>query len=181
VSRTLREQDLLAGLTVTFGSILLGAPIGLLWAAVAPRAHVLVSARGTDIPDVETTKAFIGADGSYFLVLLGAGVLCGLLAWRFFRRSGPVVVLALAIGGIVAALIVAAVGLLPGAQEALDAVSEGSTFRGSTDLYLGRLVHKGAVSVHSLSLRATWAFVAWPVGALLTFLAAATIRPQDLD
>lgn len=176
MSRTRLVADAQAALALMAGSVLLGAPAGLLWSVVAPRVHIIVSAQGLDAGDLESDKAFIGADGTYFLLMLGMGLLCGLVAWWVFRRSGPVTVLALVVGGGVAALVAASVGLMPGADRAVAAVAEGSSFRGHIDLYLGRL-HPDK----SLSLRAGSAFLAWPAGACLAFLAAALRRPQELD
>lgn len=182
-SRTRLIQDLQAASVVVLGSLLLGAPAGLLWSHLAPRVQVTVSAQGPEIADVETNKGFIGADGSYFLVMLAMGVLCGLLAWWLFRRSGPASVLALVVGGTAAALVAAMVGLIPGADAAVCAVSEGSSFRGTTELYLGRLTQSagGCTDGYHLSLRAAWAFVGWPAAACLAFLTAATVRPHELD
>jgi hypothetical protein len=183
VSRTRLVQDLQTAVIVVVGSVLLGAPAGLLWSHIAPRVVVRMTAQGPEIPDIETNKGFVGADGSYFLVMLAMGVLCGLVAWWLFRRSGPITVLSLVVGGIVAALIAAEVGLLPGSQAAVCAVSEGSSFRGTVELYLGRLTQLPGSCQHGfdLSLRSPWALVGWPVGALVAFLAAATIRPGGMD
>lgn len=176
MSRTRLLADLQAVFAVVAGSALLGAPAGLLWSVLAPRLDVVVSAQGLDAGDLESDKAFIGADGTYFLLMLAVGLLCGLLAWWVFRRSGPITVLALVVGGCAGASIAAAVGLMPGADAAIDAVSAGSTFRGHVELYLGRLQ-----ADDSLALRSTWALLAWPAGACMAFLAAALRRPQDLD
>jgi hypothetical protein len=173
VSRTRLAQDVQTVLSVVAGSVLLGAPAGLLWSAVAPRVDVTVSAQGLDAGDIESSKAFIGADGSYVVVMLVMGLLCGLVAWRLFARSGPVTVLAMVIGGTLAALTAASVGLMPGAEAAVSAVTEGSAFRGHTDLYLGRLE-----ADQSLSLRAAWAFVVWPAGACAAFFAALLRWPE---
>lgn len=175
MSRTRLLEDLQAGVLLILGSVLLAAPAGLLWSAVAPRAVVTVTAQGPEIADIESNKAFVGADGSYFLVMLGFGLVCGVVGWWLFRRSGPFTVVALVIGGSAAALIASAVGLMPGANEAIDAVSEGSAFRGNVDLYLGRLQE------NQLALRGAWAFVGWPVGACLAFLVAGTVRPDGMD
>lgn len=176
MSRTRLVADLQAIFGVVAGSVLLAAPAGLLWSAVAPRLHVTVSAQGLDAGDLESDEALVGADGTFFLLMLAMGLLCGLLAWWAFRRSGPVTVLALVVGGCAAGLVAAAVGLMPGADAAVAAVSQGSHFRGRIDLYLGRLQPDD-----SLALRSAWAFVAWPAGACIAFLAAALRRPQDLD
>lgn len=168
-------QDAVVFAQVVIGCVLLGAPAGLLWAHLAPRLTVTVTADGIQADDVESTKAFIGADGSYLVVMLVLGVLCGVLAWWLARRSGPVTVLALAVGGSLAALIAASVGLRPGATHAIQALTQGSPFRGQIPLYLG--IREG----HTLSLRAPWAFVGWPAGACLAFLVAALRRPEQLD
>lgn len=169
------REDLTAFVGIVVGSVLLGAPAGLLWSRVAPRLTVQIKADGPHVADLESSKAFIGADGSYLIVMFVLGLLCGLLAWRFARRSGPLTVLGLALGGTLAALIAASVGLRPGAHHAIEALKQGSPFRGSVHLFLG--VRSG----DALSLRAKWAAVGWPVGACLAFLLSALRRPEELD
>jgi hypothetical protein len=170
------REDVPRALAVLVWSVLLGAPAGLLWSQVAPRLRVTVTDKGLDYPDLEGTKAFIGADGTYVLVMLGAGLLCGLVGWLAARKAGPWTVTALAVGGFLAALVAARVGLQPGSHEALAALAPGSSFRGTVKLFLG-VKHDG-----DLHLRAgAAAALAWPVGAMASFLAAAGYRPQDLD
>jgi hypothetical protein len=170
------RRDLPRGLAVVVASVLLGAPAGLLWAAVSPRLHVVVTDQGLDTPDLEGTKAFIGADGSYLLVMLGVGALCGVLAWLFARKAGPWTVVGLALGGYLAALVAARVGLQPGAHKAIQALAPGSSFRGTVDFYLGARNASG-----DLHLRAPIAAVGWPVGALVAFLVPAGYRAHELD
>jgi hypothetical protein len=174
-ARSRWRDDLPAAAAVTVGSVLLGAPFGLLWSALAPRVRVGFSAEGPVAPDLESTKAFIGADGSYLLVMVAAGLVCGALAWWLARRSGPWTVAGLAVGGFLAALVAARVGVLPGAHDALVALRHGKAGHPSIDLYLGRL------HGDQPHLRATWAAVGWPVGALLAFLVGSLLRPGDLD
>lgn len=162
---------------VLVGSVLLGAPAGLLWSHVAPRLRVTFGADGPSAADLEGTKAFIGADGTYLLVVLGVGVLCGVLAWAFARRSGPWTVLALTVGGLLGALVAARVGVVPGSHDAVEALRQGRMGHPPIDLYLGRLEPKAKVP----HLRATWAGLAWPVGALSAFLVGALGRPEELD
>ena len=169
------REDIPRALAVVVGSVLLGAPAGLLWSQVAPRLKVTFRAEGPTAPDLESTKAFIGADATYILVMLGVGVLCGLLAWAYARRSGPWTVTALAVGGVLAGLVAARVGVIPGSEDALMALRQGKVGHAPVDLYLGVL--KGDVP----HLRSPWAAVAWPVGALVAFLAAAWRRPEELD
>lgn len=170
------REDVPRAVGVLVGSVLLGAPAGLLWSAVSPRLHVTVTDKGLETADLEGSKAFIGADGSYLLVMLGVGVLCGLLAWLFARKGGPWTVGGLTLGGVLAALVAARVGLQPGAHRALEALAPGSSFRGTVDLYLGARNSHG-----DLHLRAPWAAVGWPVGALVAFLVPAGYRATDLD
>ena len=172
------REDVPRALVVVAVTVLLGSPAGLLWAVVAPRLRVTVGAGGElSTPDLEASKAFIGADGSYLLVMLGAGILCGVLAWLFARQAGPWTVLALAVGGYLAALVAARVGLQPGSHTALEALRPGSSYRGSFDLFLGARNPHGT----GLHLRAPLAAVGWPVGALLAFLVGGLSRPQELD
>ncbi|MCU1594374.1 MAG: hypothetical protein JWO12_1766, partial [Frankiales bacterium] len=81
-----RKEDLTAFFGVVVASVLLGAPAGLLWSAVAPRYVVHYTSTGASTDDLESTKAFVAADGSYLLVVLGFGLLCGALAWWLARR-----------------------------------------------------------------------------------------------
>lgn len=167
-----RRRDVITFGVIVVGLVLVAAPVGLLWSAVAPHYSVTFVNGEASYPDIESTKAFIGADGSYAAVILAAGVLSGLAAWFFARRSGPWTVVALAVGGIFAALIVARVGLLPGREESFQAIE---AKKGTVELFLGTREGDGT------HLRAGWAAVAWPVGALLAFAVPAFIRPEELD
>lgn len=170
------REDARTSAAIVVVSVLLGAPAGLLWSAVAPHFTVSFDKDGAHFNDIEGTKAFIGADGSYLVVMLCVGLLCGVLAWRFGRRAGPWAVGALVVGGLLAALIAASVGLRPHAHEAVQALNSDTT-RGEVNLFLGKRDQKSG----ELSLRAGWAAVAWPVGALGAFLVGAFRRPEALD
>jgi hypothetical protein len=169
------REDVVPAVSVAAGSVLLGAPVGLVWSRVAPRLHVTFDQNGPVAPGIESTKAFIGADGTYLLLVVAAGLLCGTLAWVFARRSGPWTVIALTVGGLLAALAAARVGVVPGSHDAIVALQQGKAGHAPVDLYLGKL---HGTTPH---LRAGWAAVGWPVGALAAFLDAALRRPEDLD
>lgn len=169
------RPDALRALAVVVGCVLLGAPVGLLWSAVSPRVQFTITETGINIEGAETNEAFMGADGSYVLILFAVGLGCGLLAWLLARRSGPWTVVALAVGGTLAALVAARVGLLPGSTEVLEALKPGSLERGTFDLFLG------ARDGQDLHLRAPWGALAWPVGALVAFLGCGLARPEELD
>lgn len=169
-----REDVRRAGLVVV-ASVLLGAPTGLVWSLVAPRLTFTVGNAGVSSPDLESTKAFIGADGTFLIVVALVGVLAGLLAGAFARRSGPWTVLALALGGTLGALVAARVGVLPGTHRALEALQPGTSIRGTVELYLGRL------DGQTPHLRSFATVVGWPVAAVAAFLAVASYHPEDLD
>ena len=169
------RKDVPGSVGVAVVSLLLGAPAGLLWAAVTPHYVVHYNADGAQLTDLESTKAFIGADGSYLLVMLGAGIVCGLLAWRFARRFGPWTVVGLAVGGVLAALVAAAVGVQPGGQDGVKALKVQNRTSGTVELpLLKRFRHD------ELGLRAPWAAVGWPVGALTVFVLLAARKPEEL-
>jgi hypothetical protein len=164
------KEDVTRFAVIVAGLVLLGAPVGLLWSALAPHYTVVfVHGHETD-PYLESTKAFIGADGTYFAVTAAVGLLCGVAAWFLARRSGPWTVAALALGGVLAALVAAHVGLLPGRQDAIDAYR---AQKGAVDLFLG--------DRDGTNLRAPWTAVGWPVMALVGFLLPAFVRPEELD
>jgi hypothetical protein len=166
------KEDVTRFLTIVASLVLLGAPVGLLWSHVAPRYTLVFSKGEATYPYIESTKAFVGADGSFVVVTMVAGLLTGLLAWVLARRSGPWTVAALAVGGTLAALVAMHVGLLPGRQETFEALERKT---GSVDLFLG------ARDGNDTHLRAQWTAVVWPVSALVVFLIAAVVRPQDVD
>jgi hypothetical protein len=170
------KTDLPLSVGVVVGCVLLGAPAGLLWSAVAPRITVEFSRTGPQVPDLQSSKAFIGADGSFLVIALLVGALCGALAWWFARRGGPWTVGGLVVGGLLAGVVATRVGLMPGTDEVLAALRDSSRrTSGSVELFLGRRMDDG------LHVRAPWTIVGWPVGALIAFLVGAFRRPEDLD
>ena len=170
------KADLPVALGVVLGCVLLGAPAGLLWSLVAPRLTVRLTQNGAQAADLETTKAFIGADGTFLLVVLLVGAVSGALAWWFARRGGPWTVAGLVVGGLLAAFVASRVGVLPGSEEAVAALRNPAQHTGTIELFLGRAQENG-----SLRIRSPWAVVGWPVGALLAFVVGAFRHPEELD
>jgi hypothetical protein len=166
------RQDLATAAAVVVGLVLLAAPVGLVWSALAPHYTVVFKDGEATYPNIESTKAFIGADGSFVAVALVAGLLTGAAAWWLARRSGPWTVVALAVGGLLAAWIASRVGVLPGQEESFQALDAKS---GSVELFLGS---RDGESTH---LRSGWAIVAWPAAALLAFAVPGYVRPEELD
>lgn len=158
-----RRDAAMAG-GVVAACLLLGSPVGLLWSALAPRLAVTLGPAGPAATGLEG-KTFIAADGTFLLLVLAAGVLTGALAWLFGRRAGPWTVLALLVGGLLAAKLAATVGVRPGRAH-VQALLHDKTARGTVRLFL--------------RLRSPWAIVGWPVGALATFLVAGLRHPEEL-
>ncbi len=143
--------------------VLLSAPAGLLWSALAPHAAVVINANGANFAD-GVTEDFIGADVWFAGVAVGFGLLTGVLAWWLARGSGPFVVLALAVGGLLAALAAAAVGKQPGQAALQAAVSAG----------------RAGDYVANVALQAKLVVLLWPTGALAAFLALVLSKPDDV-
>ena len=146
-------QDLWAGLLTVAVTVLVGAPVGLLWAALAPPVLVQVEAGG--VRPVETWgDGFIAVDGYYLAAVLVAGTVGGLLTWWWASAHGPAVVVGLTVGGLAAAWVAMVVGSLVG------------------DGTVAELIASGAQGRHELAvrLRATSALLGWPIAALLTGL-----------
>ena len=153
------QQDVVAGVLAALVTVLLGAPVGLLWAAVAPRTDVVIN--GQDVQLLEPgSSAFIAADAGFLLATALAGLLAGVLGWWLGRAHGPAVVVGLTVGGLLAAYVAMVVGEQVGRAELEAAV---------------RSAQEGAIEL-TLRLRAQEALVAWPVGAMLGYLGASVLR-----
>lgn len=151
--------DALAGLLAAVVTVLVGAPVGLLWAAVAPRAEVVVA--GDQVQLVEPgSSAFIATDGFFLIAVALAGLIGGVLAWWFAHPHGPAVVVGLTLGGLAAAYVAMVVGEQVGLADVERAVQAGQ---------------QGALEL-TARLRAREALVGWPVGALVGYLGASLLR-----
>jgi hypothetical protein len=102
---------LLALAAVVLGSALLGVAAGYLWAAIAPRALLVVVSRGSaDVVNPETS-AFIAADGYFSLVCVIGGVVTGVLGYLYaVRRYGALAMLGILGGGLAASFVTRWIG-----------------------------------------------------------------------
>lgn len=155
VGRRSVRSDALAGLLVAIGSVLLGAPFGLLWARLVPTTEVVVDAAGRAGYADPYTKDFIAADGFFLLGGAAVGLLVGLLAWRLGRRWAPGVVIGLGIGGLLAGYVAGRTGTLLGREEFRAALEAG----------------RPAVVQPNVVLLAKTSIVGWPVAAIVGFVA----------
>ena len=154
--------DALAGTAVTVACVLIGAPVGLLWAALAPRAQVkIISADQVSYLDAEP-RAFLGADLTFLLITAVVGVLAGLLAWGLAQRRAPGAVVGLVLGGLLAALIAARVGARVGRADFVAALRAGQP----------------GVFGQSLSLLTKQCLVGLPLGGLAAFATLFYVREK---
>jgi hypothetical protein len=111
---------------VIAGTALLGAATGFIWAAVAPRALVVVVSRGSaDVVNPET-NAFIVAEAWFTLLTVAGGILSGLLGHALaVRRDGAPAIAAVLVGGLAAALIAKWIGQRSGAAAFNSALAAG--------------------------------------------------------
>jgi hypothetical protein len=141
-----------------------GLPVGLLWWALAPRADVRVTSEGLEPVGEPPTELAVADDSVLVLLLVGLGLLAGALAWRLRRRRGVAVVVALAVGATLAALVAWQLGELLGP--------------GPTEAELARVA---AVVTTPLRLSALPALAAAPFSALLAYLVGVLgTRADDL-
>jgi hypothetical protein len=142
-----------SSLAVVAGTALLGVAAGFCWAAVAPRAWLVVASPGVaDVINPET-GAFIAADAAFCLVCLAGGVVSGVLGYLFaVRRHGPLAMAGLIAGALAAAFVARWVGEQTGL----------ATFR-----HLLATLPAGARFRDSLTLGAGGALWFWPLAACL--------------
>ena len=129
--------------------------MGLLWAAVAPRAQVLIVNRETVSYVDPEPSAFLGADLTFLLLGLVIGAAVGLLTWRLARHRAPGVIIGLVLGGLLASWIAARIGARVGRPEFVAALRSGAP----------------ATVGQSVSLLAKQCLVGLPLGALAGFAA----------
>lgn len=108
-----RSDEVRAALTVVVALLAVGVVLGLLWAWWSPDGPPggVLKAGTIQINESET---FAAADGRFAVLTVAVGVIAGISLW--FARSvrGPLIALALAVGGFLAAEVTAEVGHLVG-------------------------------------------------------------------
>ncbi|WP_425312214.1 DUF2567 domain-containing protein [Micromonospora yangpuensis] len=125
---------------VVAGLTLLGVPLGLLWARLAPATPVIKTAQGAIYAEPQPEQP-IAADGWFSLLALGLGILAAIGLWFLLRRlRGPAGLVALTVGGIGAALVAWQVGRRIGwstYQRLLAEAPAGQAFERPVDLRAG--------------------------------------------
>jgi len=124
------------------GSALLGVPAGLIWGAAAPRALLREVGVGTAQLVNAETAAFIAADAWFCGIAAVAGLLTGLVGYRFAsaRRddtAGPASAAGLILGAVAGAFVLLWLGEqigLSAYQHHLASSPNGTTFSASLSL-----------------------------------------------
>ncbi|HLL65978.1 MAG TPA: DUF2567 domain-containing protein [Micromonosporaceae bacterium] len=102
--------ECLVGLAVAVLVAVLGAPLGLLWRALAPRVELIKTARGI-FPVEAEPEGYFADDGWFVVIGAMAGLLLGVAAWVLLRRfRGPVVLVGLVVGSVAGAVLGAWLG-----------------------------------------------------------------------
>lgn len=126
----------------------LGAPLGLLWAAFAPDTPVLKTAEGAIYAEPQPEQP-IAADGWFSLLGLAFGVLAALALWFLLRRRrGPVGLLGAVLGTLAAAPVAWQVGRRVGLatfDRLLESAPAGQAFTKPADLRAGGIDWLGHV------------------------------------
>jgi hypothetical protein len=146
------SHDVLSALVVAIALVVVGVPMGLLWAATTPKLNVKQALAGSEA----AFNVQGGADVHFALLALIFGMLAGaVVGWRG-RRGSWTLPVALAVGGVGGSLVAAQVGHLRGSNRVLDQLPQ--------DI-------RGRVSnVVDFVLRSHGFHVVFPVAALLTYL-----------
>jgi hypothetical protein len=136
---------------VIAGTALLGVATGFIWAAVAPRALVVVVSRGSaDVVNPET-NAFIAAEAWFTLLTVVGGIISGLLGYALaVRRDGAPAMAAVLVGGLAAGLIAKWIGQQSGTAAFNRALAAGRP---------GALLH-APLALGGLGALAFWALAA---------------------
>jgi hypothetical protein len=147
-------------------SALIGLLTGLIWAAVAPRALLIVQSRGAAYLVNVESSAYIAADAWFCLLTAIGGVVCGVAGYFLaVRRYGAIAVTGIVLGGVAAS----ALAMWAGQQQGLAGFRSALLSRPA-----GSLLHE------PLSLGGRGALAFWP---LLAALVVGTIElvSQSVD
>ncbi|GHH74139.1 hypothetical protein GCM10018793_14630 [Streptomyces sulfonofaciens] len=150
---------------VTVVVALCGVLLGLLWLWLAPHVPLIADDQAVYLKDSEGEQA-VGVDGVFTLLAVGFGALSALAVFLVSRRGGVPLVVALALGGLLGALLAWRLGIWLGPTPDVAAHA--------------RQVGKGVTFDAPLELKAKGALLAWPVAATLVHLGlTALFGPRD--
>ncbi|NSC21164.1 hypothetical protein FM076_08045 [Streptomyces albus subsp. chlorinus] len=142
-----------------------GVALGFLWLWLAPRVPLYTNGELVLFKHPEGEEV-IGADGVFALLGLGFGVVSGLVVFLARRKGGVGLVVGLAFGAFLGALLAWRIGVWFGPDTDIRAAA--------------RAAGKGATFDAPLELHAYGVLLAWPVAATLVHLLATVLfGPRD--
>ena len=160
------RADILGAVSLLSLVSLLGMPLAWFWSRLAPAQLSLVEPDGSLVPlPVESQHRF---DDLAVFVLLGAvaGLLTGVAVWLLRQRRGPLALIALTAGSLIAAWLAMRTGISFAEARYSDAIRQASP---------------GAVVATAPRLETGWAIVIQPLLAALAYgSAAAASGSEDL-
>lgn len=109
------RADLRSSLRLVLVLALAGVLAGLLWRWLGPRADFKVTSSGPVAIGNPSEELRVADDAVLALILTGFGLVAGAAAWFLRRRRGVGTILALAVGGVLLAVVAWQVGELLGA------------------------------------------------------------------
>ncbi|MFE6776816.1 DUF2567 domain-containing protein [Streptomyces sp. NPDC057702] len=146
----LRDAAVITGALTAVGALL-----GALWVWWAPRVQMVLIGNAVYPKSSESEEA-IGADGTFLLIGLGAGLVTAVVVFCFRRAAGVPVVLALAVGGLLGSWLGWRFGVFLGPDTDIVASARAAGERVPFD--------------GPLELKAKGALLAWPIAAMVTQL-----------
>jgi hypothetical protein len=132
-----------------------GAALAPLWVQLAPRLAFRVDQPGRALPVIPEAEEYVAADGRFVLLTLLVGVLAGFGCWLARRSRGPLVLFALAAGGLLGAVVTWRLGM-----------RIGTGYRPEDLQVVGKVIYQ------PLTLRAKSALVVEPIAAVICYLLA---------
>jgi hypothetical protein len=140
----------------------LGGPLGLLWAWLAPGVPVIDNGPGGIVVNDPSPEEYIAADGSFTLLGLGFGLIAAIAAWLVLRRDrGPFLLLGVVAGTLGAGYLAAPwVGEMIGRndyQQWKESAAQGATYLAPPEVHsLGPMLVPAFVAAVALTLLAGW-------------------------
>jgi hypothetical protein len=158
------RSDLFGAVSVLSAVSLLGLPLAWLWARLAPAQLSVVQNDGTLAALPAESQHRFDALALFVLLGLAAGVLSGVAVWLLRQRRGPLTLLGLAAGSVVAAWLAMRVGL-----SFVDGRYGGAVRAAVPDAVVSAVPR----------LESAWVMIAQPLAAVLAYGVAAAINGMD--
>jgi uncharacterized protein DUF2567 len=152
-ARVVTRADLLRAVSITSLVSLPGLPLGWIWSRIAPPERMGAVSTGRYL--WLTDEDYHRFDDLAVFVLLGfgAGLLAGVAVWLLRERRGPIVLLAAALGSLIAGYLAMRTGIS----------FAGHHYPVPSALSAGQLFDKAPV------LESSWIIVAQPLGVVLVY------------